>query len=556
MAIVLKKKTRPVRTSLSGGKKSQSNLLPQYNAKQPPCSVACPSAEDIRGYLTLIAQAESYGRSHEQATEMAWRTLTEKNPIPAIMGRICPHPCETGCNRNDKDEAVNINRVEMSIGDFGIEKGLALDKMVEEPSGKSVAVVGSGPAGISAAYQLARRGHAVTVYESKAEAGGMLRYGIPEYRLSREVIKAEYQKIWDLGVDFKPNTKIGKDIALDQLEKDFDAVFCGIGAQNGRELPMEGMDASNALTGADFLLQHNLGTQPEMPNKVLVIGGGDVAFDVARTCVRLGAKNVTLICRESKELMPAMDEEYEWGVQEGIEVLTAFTPKNIINEGGKITGIEFKGVELGEKDENGWPTVTEIDGTEKTIETEFVITAISQAPDFEGLESLKDDRGWITAEANGKVKDGLWAGGDISRRLGLVTEAVGDGRIAAEEIHYQLLGIEQPTETKLPVIKTDIMHLDHYASLDRQNLSELDAATRTGNFGEIVVPFDQEALVKEAERCMSCGSCFDCDNCWSFCGDSAVEKLPKGEHYRFKLEKCIGCNKCAEECPCGMIDMV
>ena len=224
MAIVLKKIKRKIRPSIGGGVKSQSTLLPQYNAKTPPCTDTCPSAEDIRGYLTYIAQSEEYGRNIEESMEEAWHILTDKNPIPAIMGRVCPHPCESACNRKDKDKAVSINKVELSIGEFGLEKGLSLKKLNGKATGKKVAVIGSGPSGISCAYQLARRGHAVTVYESKPEAGGMLRWGIPAYRLPRDIIAAEFKRIFDLGVEFKPNTKIGKDISLDQLKSDFDAV--------------------------------------------------------------------------------------------------------------------------------------------------------------------------------------------------------------------------------------------------------------------------------------------------------------------------------------------
>jgi len=558
MALVLRKIERPVRAQVPGaGKKKQSNLLPQYLGKTPPCQDACPSAEDIRGFLTAIAQADEYGRSPEMAMKKAWETLTDKNPMPSIMGRVCPHPCESACNRGERDQPININRVEMSIGDFGIENKLELVKLSEENSGKKIAVVGSGPAGISAAYQLARRGHKVTVYEAHSEAGGMLRWGIPAYRLPRDIIQAEYQRVWDLGVEFKPNSQVGKDVALDDLKKNNDAVYFAIGAQRGRALPLDGSDSENVTTGVDFLLDHNLGKVTDLPKKILVIGGGDVAYDVARTSARMGA-DVTMVCRETRELMPATEEEIHHGEQEGITLNPGNTPKRLIVESGKVTGVEFLQVELGEKDENGWHSINEVPGTEFTVPCDYLITAISQFPDFEGVEELKNEKGWSTAEGNfGRISNdaNVWAGGDITRGLGLVTEAFGDGRLAAEEIDAYLKGIDFEGPAKPNIVKAATMQLGFYPTAPRQEIDEIAAAERIKNFDGYINGYDATAILWEASRCMSCGSCFDCDTCWSVCGDSAINKLPKGQHYEFNWDKCIGCNKCAEMCPCSFIDM-
>lgn len=558
MGIVLKKITRPIRTHIGGKKQKAGAQLPQYNYKRPPCTATCPSSEDIRGYLTMIAQSEEYLRSHDDSMEQAWHILTEKNPIPAIMGRVCPHPCEGACNRKDKDEAVNINKIELAIGEFGLGKNLKLTK-TSENSGKKIAVIGSGPSGLSCAYQLAKRGHAVTMYESKPEVGGMLRYGIPAYRLPRDIIKNEFQRVFDLGVELKVNTKVGRDISMDQLKKDNDAVFIGIGAQVGWSLGLDGEDtASNVFSGADFLYRHNMEEKLEIGNKVVVVGGGDTAMDVARSCRRMGA-DVTLVYRRSKEEMPAIAEDIVGAEHEGVNFQILSNPTKLIIENGKVVGMECIKMELGEKDESGRRSFSKVEGSEFKIEATSLISAISQGPDMEGLEDYKNEKGWITSGNEfGRISnDGnVWVGGDVSRQLGLVTEAVGDGRKAAEEIDRFITGVEYNPEKELPIVYSATMHMQHYPAFERNNIKELDGATRLKNFNEYIIPFDEEAIKAEAARCMSCGKCWDCDNCWSFCGESAVEKLEKGEHYRFKYDKCIGCEKCAEECPCGLIDMV
>jgi len=558
MAIVVRKIKRPVRPHIGGSKKSQSTLLPRYVVKRPPCTDTCPSSEDIRGYLTYIAQAEEYGRTFEDSMEQAFYILTDKNPIPAVMGRVCPHPCESGCNRKDKDSAVNINKVELSIGEFGIANHLKLRKLTEEKTGKKVAVIGSGPSGISAAYQLARRGHAVTVFESKPEAGGMIRWGIPAYRLSREIIEKEYQRVWDLGVEFKPNIKIGKDISLDQLKKDYDAIYSAIGAQVGWSLGLDGEDSSNVYAGVEFLYKHNIGEELNIGDKVVVVGGGDTAMDVARSCKRMGA-DVTVVYRRSRKEMPAIEEDIVGAEEEGIKFNFLCTPIKLAVEDGKVTGMQCIRMELGEPDESGRASFHRIEGSEFDIEATCLIPSISQEADFEGLEELKNEKNWTTIATDfGRVtEDGkIWSGGDITRALGLVTEAVGDGRVAAEDIDRFLMGVEYQAHEEMPVIYADKMHLNHYAELERNHVKERPGLERIADFNEYIFPFDIEMIKAETARCMSCGQCFDCENCWKFCGDGAVNKLPKGQHFEFNLDKCIGCSKCMEECPCGLIDMI
>ncbi len=558
MAIVVRKIKRPVRPHIGGGKKSQGSLLPRYVAKRPPCTDTCPSCEDIRGYLTYIAQSEEYGRTYEESMEEAWNILTDKNPMPAVMGRVCPHPCESACNRKDKDSAVNINKMELAIGEFGLEKKLKLKKLTEEKTGKKVAVIGSGPSGISCAYQLVRRGHSVTVFESKPEIGGMIRWGIPAYRLPRDIINAEYQRIFDLGVELKTNTRIGKDISMDQLKKDYDAIYSAIGAQVGWSLGLDGEDSSNVYTGVEFLYKHNMKEEMDIGDKVIVVGGGDTAMDVARSCKRMGA-DVTVVYRRSRKEMPAIEEDIVGAEEEGINFEFLCTPTKLTLKDGKVTGMQCIKMELGEPDESGRASFSPIEGSEFDIEATSLIPSISQEADFEGMEELKNEKNWTTVATDfGRVtEDGkIWSGGDITRRLGLVTEAVGDGRMAAEDMDRFLMGVEYRAPDEMPVILADKMHLQHYNDLERNSIKEKAGSERVADFNEYIIPFDVDAIKAEAARCMSCGKCFDCENCWKFCGDGAVNKLAKGEHFEFNLDKCIGCSKCMEECPCGLIDMI
>ncbi|NQU65892.1 MAG: FAD-dependent oxidoreductase [SAR324 cluster bacterium] len=558
MAIVVRKIKRPVRAHIGGGKKSQSTKLPRYVAKMPPCADTCPSSEDIRGYLTYIAQSEEYGRTFEESMEQAWYMLTDKNPMPAVMGRVCPHPCESACNRKDKDSAVSINKVELSIGQFGLEKNLALKVLTKEKTGKKIAVIGSGPSGISCAYQLARKGHSVTVFESKSEPGGMIRWGIPAYRLPRKIIQAEYQRIFDLGVDFKPNTKVGKDISLDQLKSDFDAIYNAIGAQVGWSLGLVGEDSSNVYTGVEFLYKHNMQEAMNIGNKVIVVGGGDTAMDVARSCKRMGA-DVTIVYRRSRNEMPAIAEDIVGAEEEGINFNFLCTPTKLQVADGKVTGMACVRMVLGEPDESGRASFSVVAGSDFDISATSLIPSISQEADFEGMEELKNAKNWTsTATDFGRVTETgkIWAGGDVTRALGLVTEAVGDGRLAAEDMDRFLMGIEYKKPDAMPVISSATMHMQHYPDAARNFISEKPGAERISNFDEYIIPFDIDAIKAEAARCMSCGQCYDCENCWKFCGDGAVNKLPKGQHFEFNLDKCIGCSKCMEECPCGLIDMI
>lgn len=552
-----KKKLGKIRSSGSSGSATeQSPRRPKWVTKTPPCQLNCPQGTDIRGILRTIADGEKLERTREETFREAFSMLTENNPFPAVCGRVCPHPCEAGCNRNELDEPASINAVERFVGDWGLEEGIPFPKAEESHPDKPVAVIGSGPAGLAAAYHLAKRGYPVTVFEAFAKAGGMLRYGIPAYRLPRDVLDAEIQRILDLGVELKANTFVGRDVPLEEVREKYKAVFVGLGAHKGRLLRCPGEDAENVWTGTSFLNRVNEGEDVDVGRKVVVIGGGDTAVDAARMARRIGA-DVQIIYRRTRTEMPAIDEEIEWAEKEGIEIRLLAAPLEIIKEGDRATAMRCQVMELGEPDDSGRRRPVPIEGEEFTVELDTVIAAISQEPDFDGLEDLREGKDWVKTDESGATKlDGVWSGGD-DVQLALVTTAIYQGRVAAETIHYALSGIERPTREKKPTIKTDQMVLTFYEKKMREHAVELAPEEALANPDqEIKAGLTEEQVLEEAARCLSCGQCFDCGTCWSFCQDQAIVKpLQAGEPYKFKLEFCKGCDKCAEQCPCGFIEM-
>jgi NADPH-dependent glutamate synthase beta subunit-like oxidoreductase len=556
--IVKKKKTSFGSRSFSGGgSREQSPLRPRHVEKKPPCRHTCPSGNHIREFLTTIAQAEQQGRSAEEAFTRAWEIYTDTSPFPAVCGRVCPAPCETECNRKELEGAVGINKVERSIGDFGIEKGLKLKKLTDDARPQKVAVVGAGPSGLSCAYQLARRGYRVTVYEAMQKPGGMLLWGIPGYRLPESVLETEIQRILDLGVELKCGVKIGRDVSLGELQQSYDAIYVALGAQQGVTLGVEGEEAPNIFSGVDFLSRFHHGEQLQLGKDVVVIivGGGDTAIDAARICRRLGA-NVTILYRRTRAEMPAIPEEVDEAIKEGIVIEFLAAPVGFRKEGGLVVAMQAIRMELGEPDDSGRRRPVPIKGSEFEIPASAVISAISQAPDFTGFESLVDGKHWITVDAYGATNiAGVWAGGDVTQ-LDLVTTAVGHGRRAAEAIERKFLGTEPP-EDKMDVIRTDRMLLDHYAKAERTEPATLPVDERVNAVDrEVNLGLTQDQAIAESRRCMSCGYCFDCEKCWMYCQDQAVDKpMQRGVLYTFKLQNCTGCAKCKEICPCGFIEM-
>ena len=560
MVVKKKKKKRFGGGAFASASKSreQSPLRPQNIEKMPPCRNVCPSGNRIREFLTTIAQAERLKKPIEQAYEEAWGIYTDTSPFPATCGRVCPHPCEDNCNRKELDGPVNINATERSIGDFGIEQGLKLKTLSDEKRPEKVAVVGAGPGGLSCAYQLARRGYGVTVFEAAEKPGGMLLWGIPRYRLPADVLAGEIQKIIDLGVELKCDTRIGKDVSLEDLRDQYQAVFVSIGAHRGLKLRVDGEEADNVFSGVEFLNRIYHGEKIEVGDNVIVVGGGDTAIDAARICRRLGA-TTTIVYRRTIKEMPAIDEEIEEAQEEGVKLEYLVAPVGFNKEGSRITSMKCIRMELGEPDDSGRRRPVPIEGSEFEIPATAVIPAISQTPDFAGFESLIEGRDWIKVDQEGastKV-DGVYAGGDAVS-LALVTTAIGQGRQAAESIDLKFRDQQRPREEEMTLIQPDHMRLDHYEKSDRAPAAKLSPEERlAGMDTEVNLPMSREQVIEETKRCMSCGFCFDCEKCWLFCQDQAVNKpMEKGVLYTYKMPNCTGCKKCAEECPCGFIDML
>lgn len=558
MAKMVKKKKKKLGASRGSSSSETSELRPRHVPALPPCRANCPNHNAIREALTTIAQGEDRGRSYEESMERAWYIWSERSCFPATCGRVCPHPCEEGCNRNEKDGAVQVINVERRIGDFGIARDLKPKKVTDERHAEKIAIVGAGPAGLSCAYQLARKGYSPVVFEAFSKPGGMLRYGIPAYRLPRDVLDAEIGKIIELGVELRCNTSVGSDVPYADIQNEYDVVFVGLGAHKGRLLGVEGEDAPNVLTGTGFLNRVNSCEAVDVGKKVIVIGGGDTAIDAARVSLRLGA-DVTILYRRTVAEMPAIKEEIDDALAEGVKLEFLAAPTAFVKSNGKAAGMKCIRMELGEPDDSGRRRPVPIEGSEFEVEADTVIAAISQEPDFNGLENLKaGPRDWVKADEKGVTAiDKTYAGGDVLD-LGIVALAIFHGRTAAETIDHRLRGTEPEPEESLPEIKADKMRLDLYDPKPLNERVQIPVEDRLGSMDkEVNEGYTPEQVLDETKRCMSCGYCHDCGNCWSYCQDQAVVKpFTKGELYTFKMEFCQGCKKCAEECPCGFIEMV
>ncbi|MFZ5979080.1 MAG: NAD(P)-binding protein [Candidatus Zixiibacteriota bacterium] len=535
-----------------------SPLRPKFVQKKPPCLNKCPNNNMIRRALMVVSKTVDFGKTYEQTIEEAWRIFMETTPFPAVCGRVCPHPCETECNRKEKEGAVSINAFERFLGDYALEKKLVPTKLTDEKRSEKVAVIGSGPAGMSCAYHLARRGYPVTVFEAFPKSGGMLRYGIPDYRLPGNILDAEINRILDMGVELKLNTIVGKDITMDDLRQQYKAIFVGIGAHKGRLLGVEGETAPNVFTGTDFLHRVNSGEKVEVGDSMVVVGGGDTAIDAARIGRRLGAK-VTILYRRTKTEMPAIDEEIIGAEEEDVKIEFLAAPLEIYTENGKATGMKCQRMELGEPDASGRRRPVPIAGNTFDLKFTTLVAAISQEPDFEPLGNLREGRDWIKVNDKFKTKfDDVFAGGD-DINLDIAITAIYHGRFAAAAIHEYISGepIPVPHHANMEIIRFDKMAHSYYEEKPRVEVPPLPVAERFKAIDvEITRTMTQDEAVAESKRCMSCGMCFDCGTCWSYCQDNAIIKpIEKGGEYKFKLEFCNGCKKCAENCPCGYIEM-
>jgi 2-oxoacid:acceptor oxidoreductase delta subunit (pyruvate/2-ketoisovalerate family) len=524
-------------TSLANRTGAWRTLRPVYVNRLPPCNQTCPAGENIQAWL-FHAESGDY--------ETAWRTLTQDNPMPAVMGRVCYQPCEGACNRARIDEAVGINSVERFLGDEALRRGWKFTPPAAE-TGKRILVAGSGPAGLSAAYHLRRSGHTVVILEAAPEPGGMMRYGIPQYRLPREVLDAEIMRILDLGITLKLNNKV-MNLAATMAEGRFDAAFLAVGAHIAKRAYIPAGDAAKVLDAVQVLHSMGDGAQPLLGRRVVVYGGGNTAIDVARTAKRLGATDSIIVYRRTRDRMPAHDFEVEDALKEGVTMQWLSTIKRI--DEGTIT------VEKMALDANGFPQPT---GEFETLEADSLVLALGQDVELSllnGLAGLKTQDGVVETGANMMTgHPGIFAGGDMVTSERTVTVAVGHGKKAARHMDAWLRGTVYQPAPKHEVAAFETLNQWYYADAPKTLRPVLEMVRRRTTFEEVTKGLDESNAQYEARRCLSCGNCFECDNCYGVCPDNAVIKLGPGQGFRFNYEYCKGCGICAQECPCGAIAM-
>ncbi len=529
--------TLDVGSSLANRTGSWRNQRPVYVDRLPPCNATCAAGEDIQQWLF---------HAEEGHYEKAWRALVRDNPLAAIMGRVCYHPCEGACNRGQLDESVGINAVERFLGDEANRQGWQFEP-VGADSGKRVLVIGAGPAGLSAAYHLRRLGHAVVIRDAEQAAGGMLRYGIPQYRLPRAIIDQDVERILAMGVELQLGRRVD-DIEQAMRDGGFDSCFLGVGSQLGKRAYIPAGDAGRITDAVSVLHQMEADEKPLLGRRVVVYGGGNTAIDVARTARRLGAEDSIVVYRRTRERMPAHRHEVEEALEEGVKLKWLST----------ITAADDHDITVEKMvlDDKGFPQPT---GELETMQADALVLALGQNVDLELLAKLPGldihdgvvvvDRDQMTS------RDGIFAGGDMIGGECTVTAAVGHGKKAARAIDAYLRGEAPVQRPKHQMATYDLLNTWYYADAPKTVRPKLDIIRRQSTFDEVVGSLDEATALYEARRCMSCGNCFECDTCYGVCPDNAVIKLGPGRRFAFNYDYCKGCGLCVEECPCGAIRM-
>lgn len=521
---------------------------PVYRDKTPPCNHACPTGEKIQKYLDYV----KHGRYLE-----GYLTILEDNPMPSVTGRVCYHPCETACNRGRHDEPIAIRSVERFLGDFGL--ALAEDPlkdMLPELGGQHVAVVGSGPGGLAAAYHLRRRGYRVTIFEALGRPGGMLRGGVPHWHLPAEILDAEIQKIVGLGgIEIRCNHRVGRDLSWDDLKK-FDAAFVAVGQDAGRKLPVPGSDLQGVVGALEFLRELGFGKPVKVGRKVVVVGGGNTALDAARSALRLGAEEVTLVALEGRHEMPAIEEDLLQALDEGVKLRNHCGVVRILGQGG-VSGVVLSEAHL-ERDPGGAIRPVLHPGTEFEMDCDMVLVAIGQVQHLDWVPQHLVRGGLIVTDEFGRVEGNIFAGGDIVRGPGMVVQALGDGKRAAENIDRVLRGEQLTPPPPAEVMPYERLNPYYFRNAPRVPVPLTPVEVRrTSQEIEVTLGYTEEQAVREADRCMSCGVCNACDNCYIVCPDvSVMRDVRENGRYRIRLDYCKGCLVCVQECPTGCLERV
>jgi NADPH-dependent glutamate synthase beta subunit-like oxidoreductase len=511
---------------------------PVYVDMLPPCNQNCPAGENIQAWLALAREGKH---------EAAWRVIMENNPLPAVCGRVCYHTCEDACNRGQLDSTVSIHAVERFLGDQALQHGWKVESPLA-PTGKRILIIGAGPSGLAAAYHLTLLGHYAEIHEAGPMAGGMMHFGIPAYRLPRKELELEVERLQNMGVAIICNHKV-EDVQAEKEAGNFDAVFVAIGTQLSHKIDIPGRDAGKILDAVSFLKQVETGDIPKLGRRVAIYGGGNTAMDAARTAKRLGAAEAMVIYRRDREHMPAHDFEAQEALDEGVQINWLRTIKEIDEQNFVVEVMELV---------DGKPVPT---GKFETLEADSLILALGQNADTGFLKNVKG----ISFKPEGTVivgadmmtgAPGIFAGGDMVPGERSVTVAIGHGKTAARYIDGYLMGEAYQPAAKNPVVGFERLHRWYNTHAPKSEQESLPAATRVDSFDEVMFGLSESEAQFEAQRCLSCGNCFECDGCFGACPQKAVIKLGKGKRYAFNYDDCTGCAVCYEQCPCHAIELV